>query len=141
MKKFFLILLILFNIINCTSLKNNTISNEQKLILVHEINDTVEDFLYVVSNNKYSEIEDFFLKTLKNSIIVNNLNKYDLSGVSVLFSQPTIIDSKKAKNMMVITIGTDSFYYEFTWVKLRENENLIENNSIKWKISRVREKK
>lgn len=141
MKKFFLILLILFNIINCTAFKNNIISVEQTDTIVYELNDNMDKFLNAVSMNKYEEIENFFLKTLRNSIILKNLNKYDLSGVNVLFSQPTIIDSKKAKNILVATIGTNTVYYEITWIKAKENENVINNNSIKWKISHVKEKK
>ena len=83
--------------------------------------------------NEYEKLKDFFLPTFKNNYIVKNIQQYDLSRLTFLFSDVKVITTLKARGTMIINYGNQSNYYIVTWERKEENG--------KWKISNVVEKK
>ncbi|MBP7100212.1 MAG: hypothetical protein KBA67_01645 [Leptotrichiaceae bacterium] len=131
MKKY-LFLPILLIVISCTSF-NNTFGKLEREKIVEEVTSTIVDLKEATNSNKYEKIEEFFLPTFKNKIIVSNIKQYDLSKLTFIFSEITPVSEVKAKGIMVINYGTESNYYNVTWGK-KEIDG-------QWKISNVAVKK
>ena len=129
MKKYlFLPILLIF--INCTTVNLTRIETDK---INTEITDTVVELKEAANFNKYDKLEEFFLPTFKNNIILNNIKKYDLSKLTFIFSEVKAISTLKARGTMIINYGNQSNYYIVTWERKEENG--------KWKISNVVEKK
>lgn len=132
MKKY-LFLPILLIVISCTTFNRTTIGQVEIEKINNEITGTIGELKEVANLNKYEELEKFFLPTLKNKIIVNNIKQYDLSQLSFIFSEITPISTQKARNIMIINYNTESNYYILNWKKTEINGQ--------WKISNVDQKK
>ena len=65
--------------------------------------------------------------------VTNNIEQYDLSRLTFMFSDVKVITKNRASGTMIINYGNQSNYYIVTWKKTEENG--------KWKISNVAEKK
>lgn len=131
MKKY-LFLPIILMLVSCTALNNN-VTEIEKNFLSREVSIKTAELLKTVNSNEYSKLEEIFLPTLKNKIILNELKKYNLSELTFIISEATIISKNKAKSMMIINYDTTSSYYVLTWEK-----DIINGQ---WKILDVAEKK
>ena len=133
MKKY-LCLFILLILTSCTTLSStvNNVSQVEAGKINAEITKITEDFKNAASLNEYDKLKEVFLPTFKNNIIVKKMQKYDLSGLTFVFSDVNVVSKNKANSMMVINFATASNYYKLTWK--RTDDNL-------WKISNVAEKK
>ncbi len=133
MKKY-LFLPILFIFINCTALNNlRTVSGTEMEKITFEVTETASSLKEAAKLNKYEKLKEFFLPTFKNNYIVKEMEQYDLSKLTFLFSEVKVISKVKATNIMVINYGNESNYYIVTWKKIDENGQ--------WKVSNVAEKK
>ena len=130
--KRYLFLPILLIVISCTTF-NNTIGQVESQKIREEVTSAIVELKEATDSNKYEKIEEFFLPTFKNKIIVNNIRQYDLSKLTFMFSEITPVSKVKAKGIMVINYGTESNYYNVTWEK-KEIDG-------QWKISNVAVKK
>ena len=115
MKKYlFLPILLIF--MSCTSLNASTTVTETSKIS-NEITTVIEELKEVASLNEYDKLENFFLPTLKNKYVVKQLKQYNLSNLTLVFSE---------------NYGSESNYFKITW-KI--------SNDGSWKIADVVEKK
>ena len=133
MKKY-LCLFILLILMSCTSLtaSTNKPSYTETNIISTEIMKVTEDLKKAASSNEYDKLKEIFLPTFKNNNIVKKIQKYDLSGLTFVFSDVNVVSKNKANSVMVINFATESNYYKLTWKKTDGNT---------WKISNVAEKK
>ena len=132
MKKY-LCLFILLILTSCTILSPAAnISQVEANEISAEIVKVTEELKNAVSLNEYDKLKEVFLPTFKNNIIVKKIQKYDLSGLTFVFSDVNVVSANKANSTMVINFATASNYYKLTWKKTDDNV---------WKISNVAEKK
>ena len=133
MKKY-LCLFILLILTSCTTLSPavNSVSQVEVSEISAEIGKVTEDLKNAASLNEYDKLKEVFLPTFKNNIIVKKIQKYDLSGLTFVFSDVNVVSANKANSTMVINFATASNYYKLTWKKTDDNV---------WKISNVAEKK
>lgn len=132
MKKY-LCLFILLILTSCTILSPAAnISQVEANEISAEIVKVTEELKNAASLNEYDKLKEVFLPTFKNNIIVKKIQKYDLSGLTFVFSDVNVVSANKANSMMVINFATASNYYKLTWKKTDDNV---------WKISNVAEKK
>ena len=133
MKKY-LCLFILLILTSCTTLSStvNNVSQVEAGKINAEITKITEDFKNAASLNEYDKLKEVFLPTFKNNIIVKKMQEYDLSGLTLVFSDVNVVSKNKANSVMVINFATASNYYKLTWKKTDDNT---------WKISNVAEKK
>lgn len=127
MKKIIIsIILILLN--SCTSLNKNIDSIEyskflEKKTQLEKINE---------DENKKENIDKFFVKGLRNSIILNKIKQIDFSNVLIIIPNEGIKLEKNntINTLVIINISTTSAYFNAIWV-YADNE---------WKISTIYEK-
>ena len=132
MKKY-LCLFILLILTSCTILSPAAnISQVEANEISAEIVKVTEELKNSASLNEYDKLKEVFLPTFKNNIIVKKIQKYDLSGLTFVFSDVNVVSANKANSTMVINFATASNYYKLTWKKTDDNV---------WKISNVAEKK
>ena len=133
MKKYlFLPILLIF--ISCTTVNASKIVSRTEIEKAStEVTNTIGKLKEAAELNKYEELKEFFLPTFKNNYIVKNIQQYDLSRLTFLFSDVKVITTLKARGIMIINYGNQSDYYIVTWERKEENG--------KWKISNVVEKK
>ena len=98
-----------------------------------EVTNTIGELKEAAELNKYEKLKEFFLPTFKNNYIVKNIEQYDLSRLTFMFSDVKVITKNRASGTMIINYGNQINYYIVTWKKSEENG--------KWKISNVAEKK
>lgn len=132
MKKY-LFLLVLLNVINCTTLIKKPINSEEMEKITFEINEKINLVKESTNVNRYEKIEEIFQPTFKNSVIINNIKQYDLSKLTFLFSDIEIISNNKAKNILIINYENESIYYDLVWNKSKKDGQ--------WRIKNVAEKK
>ena len=82
------------------------------------------------SLNKYNILEEFFLPTFRNNIMLKELKKYDMSMLTLTFSKAIQLSKNKAESTMIINYDSTSSYFRIMWQKKDEQ----------WKISNVEEK-
>ena len=132
MKKY-LCLFILLILTSCTILSPAAnISQVEANEISAEIVKVTEELKNAASLNEYDKLKEVFLPTFKNNIIVKKIQKYNLSGLTFVFSDVNVVSANKANSTMVINFATASNYYKLTWKKTDDNV---------WKISNVAEKK
>ena len=125
-KLIFIPILLIF--INCTAL--NTLSNtdfESEKINIENITLEIKD---AASLNKYNKLKEFFLPTFRNNIILNELEKNDISLLTLTFSKAIQISKNKAQSTMIINYDSTSEYFNIIWQKKNDQ----------WKIANVEEK-
>ena len=134
MKKY-LCLFILLILTSCTTLSPavNSISQIEASEISAEIGKVTEGLKNAASLNEHDKLKEVFLPTFKNNYIVKNIEQYDLSRLTFMFSDVKVITKNRASGTMIINYGNQSNYYIVTWKKTEENG--------KWKISNVAEKK
>ena len=130
----YLFLPILLIFISCTAVNVSKVVSDSGISTVNsEIAETIEDLKEAAKLNEYEKLKEFFLPTFKNNYIVKNIEQYDLSRLTFMFSDVKVITKNRASGTMIINYGNQSNYYIVTWKKTEENG--------KWKISNVAEKK
>ena len=67
---------------------------------------------------------------IRNNIMINELKKYDISRLTLTFSEAIQISKNKAQSTMIINYDSTSEYFNVTWQKKDD----------KWKIGNVEEK-
>ena len=125
-KLIFIPILLIF--INCTAL--NTLPNtdfESEKINIENITLEIKD---AASLNKYNKLKEFFLPTFRNNIILNELEKNDISLLTLTFSKAIQISKNKAQSTMIINYDSTSEYFNIIWQKKNDQ----------WKIANVEEK-
>ena len=133
MKKY-LCLFILLILMSCTSLtaSGKKVTQIEANAISSQIMKVTDELKEAASSNEYNKLKEVFLPTFKNNIIVKKMQKYDLSGLTFVFSDVNVVSNNKANSLMVINFATESNYYKLTWKKTDGNT---------WKISNVAEKK
>ena len=122
-KLIFVPILLIF--INCTAL--NTLPNtdfESEKINIENITLEIKD---AASLNKYNKLKEFFLPTFRNNIILNELEKNDISLLTLTFSKAIQISKNKAQSTMIINYDSTSEYFNIIWQKKNDQ----------WKIANV----
>ena len=125
-KLIFVPILLIF--INCTAL--NKLPNtdfESEKINIENITLEIKD---AASLNKYNKLKEFFLPTFRNNIILNELEKNDISLLTLTFSKAIQISKNKAQSTMIINYDSTSEYFNIIWQKKNDQ----------WKIANVEEK-
>ena len=79
---------------------------------------------------KYNKLKEFFLPTFRNNIILNELEKNDISLLTLTFSKAIQISKNKAQSTMIINYDSTSEYFNIIWQKKNDQ----------WKIANVEEK-
>ena len=113
---------------NCTALNTVSVKDFESEKLT--IEQTILEIKDAASLNKYNELENFFLPTFRNNIMINELKKYDISRLTLTFSEAIQISKNKAQSTMIINYDSTSEYFNVTWQKKDD----------KWKIGNVEEK-
>ena len=125
-KLIFVPILLIF--MNCTALNTVSVKDFESEKLT--IEQTILEIKDAVSLNKYNELENFFLPTFRNNIMINELKKYDISRLTLTFSEAIQISKNKAQSTMIINYDSTSEYFNVVWQKKDD----------KWKIGNVEEK-
>ncbi len=125
-KLIFIPILLIF--MNCTALNTVSVKDFESEKLT--IEQTILEIKDAASLNKYNELENFFLPTFRNNIMINELKKYDISRLTLTFSEAIQISKNKAQSTMIINYDSTSEYFNVTWQKKDD----------KWKIGNVEEK-
>ena len=125
-KLIFVPILLIF--INCTAL--NKLPNEDFESEKVNIENVTLEIKDAASLNKYNILEEFFLPTFRNNIILNELEKNDISLLTLTFSKAIQISKNKAQSTMIINYDSTSEYFNIIWQKKNDQ----------WKIANVEEK-
>ena len=125
-KLIFVPILLIF--MNCTALNTVSVKDFESEKLT--IEQTILEIKDAASLNKYNELEKFFLPTFRNNIMINELKKYDISRLTLTFSEAIQISKNKAQSTMIINYDSTSEYFNVVWQKKDD----------KWKIGNVEEK-
>lgn len=120
---------ILIMLCGCTTVSLNPIEKEkisQSFLL------TKNEFMLTVKENRKKDIHKFFVNSLKNEIILNNIDKTDLSDILVFVpdNKIEVVSNDRINTLLVLTKGMDSAYFVVVWTKI--------NNT--WKILNIYEK-
>lgn len=94
--------------------------------------DTKNEFVKVVAENRKDIIDKFFVNSIKNNIILRNINNINLNDIFVFILENQIIveNYNKISTPIVLTYGTNSAYFVVVW----------KNYDGMWKIYDIYEK-
>lgn len=120
---------ILIMLCGCTTVSLNPIEKEkisQSFLL------TKNEFMLTVKENRKKDIHKFFVNSFKNKIIINNIDKTDLSDILVFVpdNKIEVVSNDRINTLLVLTSGMNSAYFVVVWTKI--------NNT--WKILNIYEK-
>lgn len=120
---------ILIMLCGCTTVSLNLIEKEktsQSFLL------TKNEFMLTVKENRKKDIHKFFVNSLKNEIILNNIDKTDLSDILVFVpdNKIEVVSNDRINTLLVLTSGMNSAYFVVVWTRI--------NNT--WKILNIYEK-
>jgi len=120
---------ILIMLCGCTTVSLNPIEKEkisQSFLL------TKNEFMLTVKENRKKDIHKFFVNSFKNEIILNNIDKTDLSDILVFVpdNKIEVVSNDRINTLLVLTSGMNSAYFVVVWTKI--------NNT--WKILNIYEK-
>lgn len=120
---------ILIMLCGCTTVSLNPIEKEkisQSFLL------TKNEFMLTVKENRKKDIHKFFVNSFKNKIIMNNIDKTDLSDILVFVpdNKIEVVSNDRINTLLVLTSGINSAYFVVVWTKI--------NNT--WKILNIYEK-
>lgn len=90
------------------------------------------EFLSTVKTNNKKNIHKFFINSLKNNLILKNIDKIELTDLFIFIptNEIKINSNKEISTLLILTYGTESAYFDVNWVKV---ENM-------WKISNIYER-
>ena len=88
--------------------------------------------MLTVKENRKKDIHKFFVNSFKNKIIMNNIDKTDLSDILVFVpdNKIEVVSNDRINTLLVLTSGMNSAYFVVVWTKI--------NNT--WKILNIYEK-
>lgn len=120
---------ILIMLCGCTTVSLNPIEKEkisQSFLL------TKNEFMLTVKENRKKDIHKFFVNSFKNEIILNNIDKTDLSDILVFVpdNKIEVVSNDRINTLLVLTSGMNSAYFVVVWTRI--------NNT--WKILNIYEK-
>lgn len=78
---------------------------------------TKNEFVEVVTKNRKNVIDKFFVNSIKNNIILRNINNINLNDIFIFIPENQIIveDYDTISTSIVLTQGTNSAYFLVIW--------------------------
>lgn len=104
---------------SCSSIQSNRILTvDDKNNIVSEIVKVQEYIALKAKDNNKEEIKKKIVNSFLNNIKFSYLNNYDLSNVTLLFSEDIeVISENRAKSIMLINYELETMYFDIVWVK------------------------
>ena len=128
MKKVIIYISLLF-IFSCSSIQNNAIlTDNEKNNVVNQILKTQEYIVLKAKENNKEDIKKKIVNSFLNNIKFSYLNNYDLSNMTLLFSEDIeVVSENRAKSIMLINYELETIYFNIVWVKCNDE----------WKIESI----
>lgn len=104
---------------SCSSIQSNRILTvDDKNNIVSEIVKVQEYIVLKAKDNNKEEIKKKIVNSFLNNIKFSYLNNYDLSNMTVLFSEDIeVVSENRAKSIMLINYELETMYFDIVWVK------------------------
>lgn len=104
---------------SCSSIQSNRILTvDDKNNIVSEIVKVQEYIVLKAKDNNKEEIKKNIVNSFLNNIKFSYLNNYDLSNMTVLFSEDIeVVSENRAKSIMLINYELETMYFDIVWVK------------------------
>lgn len=104
---------------SCSSIQSNRILTvDDKNNIVSEIVKVQEYIVLKAKDNDKEEIKKKIVNSFLNNIKFSYLNNYDLSNVTLLFSEDIeVLSENRAKSIMLINYELETMYFDIVWVK------------------------
>lgn len=104
---------------SCSSIQSNRILTvDDKNNIVSEIVKIQEYIVLKAKDNNKEEIKKKIVNSFLNNIKFSYLNNYDLSNMTLLFSEDIeVISENRAKSIMLINYELETMYFDIVWVK------------------------
>ena len=118
MKKVILYIIFLLYF-SCSSIQSNRILTvDDKNNIVSEIVKVQEYIVLKAKDNNKEEIKKKIVNSFLNNIKFSYLNNYDLSNMTLLFSEDIeVVSENRAKSIMLINYELETMYFDIVWVK------------------------
>ncbi|MGP1494158.1 MAG: hypothetical protein ACTTIS_02255 [Streptobacillus sp.] len=104
---------------SCSSIQSNRILTvDDKNNIVSEIVKVQEYIVLKAKDNNKEEIKKKIVNSFLNNIKFSYLNNYDLSNMTLLFSEDIeVVSENRAKSIMLINYELETMYFDIVWVK------------------------
>lgn len=104
---------------SCSSIQSNRILTvDDKNNIVSEIVKIQEYIVLKAKDNNKEEIKKKIVNSFLNNIKFSYLNNYDLSNMTLLFSEDIeVVSENRAKSIMLINYELETMYFDIVWVK------------------------
>ena len=103
---------------SCSSIQSNRILTVDENNIVSEIVKVQEYIVLKAKDNNKEEIKKKIVNSFLNNIKFSYLNNYDLSNVTLLFSEDIeVVSENRAKSIMLINYELETMYFDIVWVK------------------------
>lgn len=104
---------------SCSSIQSNRILTvDDKNNIISEIVKVQEYIVLKAKDNNKEEIKKKTVNSFLNNIKFSYLNNYDLSNMTLLFSEDIeVISENRAKSIMLINYELETMYFDIVWVK------------------------
>lgn len=104
---------------SCSSIQSNRILTvDDKNNIVSEIVKVQEYIVLKAKDNNKEEIKKKTVNSFLNNIKFSYLNNYDLSNMTLLFSEDIeVVSENRAKSIMLINYELETMYFDIVWVK------------------------
>ena len=104
---------------SCSSIQSNRILTvDDKNNIVSEIVKVKEYIVLKAKDNNKEEIKKKIVNSFLNNIKFSYLNNYDLSNITLLFSEDIeVVSENRAKSIMLINYELETMYFDIVWVK------------------------
>lgn len=104
---------------SCSSIQSNRILTvDDKNNIVSEIVKVQEYIVLKAKDNNKEEIKKKIVNSFLNNIKFSYLNNYDLSNMTLLFSEYIeVVSENRAKSIMLINYELETMYFDIVWVK------------------------
>ena len=104
---------------SCSSIQSNRILTvDDKNNIVSEIVKVQEYIVLKAKDNNKEEIKKKIVNSFLNNIKFYYLNNYDLSNMTLLFSEDIeVVSENRAKSIMLINYELETMYFDIVWVK------------------------
>lgn len=104
---------------SCSSIQSNRILTvDDKNNIISEIVKVQEYIVLKAKDNNKEEIKKKIVNSFLNNIKFSYLNNYDLSNITLLFSEDIeVVSENRAKSIMLINYELETMYFDIVWVK------------------------
>lgn len=104
---------------SCSSIQSNRILTvDDKNNIVSEIVKVQEYIVLKAKDNNKEKIKKKIVNSFLNNIKFSYLNNYDLSNMTLLFSEDIeVVSENRAKSIMLINYELETMYFDIVWVK------------------------